>query len=375
MDLRAFLLWLPGRAPVGARFGPAFCSAVWISLICGAALGAPPPAPLPAPLPLPLPDEAELLRRQDSGYAAMMLPTGPAKADLVPGRNVEGQIWRRSWRVLGDRSTLDVFAPLRSALTEAGFHVEYACRDRICGGFSFRFGIDMIPAPDMRVRLSDFEFLSASHRSHGTAIALLVSRTGGAVYVQAIERHPQDQAVPPLAIPPAALPPDALRPQGGSVPATEITSPETTSPETSGPALPTDPATVPAPPNSRAALKQVLQTQGHAVLAGLDFASGSAQLQDGSRQSLADLAAVLSQEPGWRVMIVGHTDNVGGLDGNIALSRRRAAAVRSTLERDFDLPRARLEVAGAGFLAPLTQNGTAAGRDINRRVEVVLLAP
>ena len=84
----------------------------------------------------------------------------------MPTRAVEGdQIWRRSWRVSGAQTTLEVFAPLRDALLAAGFHVEYSCASEACGGFAFRFGIDTIPAPDMLVRISDFEFLSASRDS------------------------------------------------------------------------------------------------------------------------------------------------------------------------------------------------------------------
>ena len=173
------------------RLLPVLCALT--SVFFGTAAAA---APLDLVQDFALPPTAELLREQDRGLATMQLPIGPAQADRVPTRAVEGHIWRRSWRVSGAQTTLEVFAPLRDALQAAGFHVEYACASQACGGFAFRFGIDTIPAPDMLVRISDFEFLSASRAADGRALSLLVSRSGGAVYVQMIERHTAQAADP-----------------------------------------------------------------------------------------------------------------------------------------------------------------------------------
>jgi len=74
-----------------------------------------------------------------------------------------------------------------------------------------------------------------------------------------------------------------------------------------------------------------------------------------------------------RIALVGHTDTVGGLQGNIALSRERAQAVRQRLIDDYDIAPERVEAEGTGYLAPLATNRTAEGREANRRVEAVLL--
>ena len=71
-------------------------------------------------------------------------------------------------------------------------------------------------------------------------------------------------------------------------------------------------------------------------------------------------------------LLVGHTDMTGALDANIALSRRRAEAVRERLLRDHGLNRDRIDAQGAGWLAPRASNATKAGRAANRRVEVVV---
>ena len=333
------------------RLLPVFCAAT--SVIFGTSASA---APLDLVQDFALSPTAELLREQDRRLATMQLPIGPAQADRVPTRAVEGHIWRRSWRVSGAQTTLEVFAPLRDALQAAGFHVEYACASQACGGFAFRFGIDTIPAPDMSVRISDFEFLSASRAADGRALSLLVSRSGGAVYVQVIERHAAQAADP--------------------APTVGSTGDQT--PEGSEPANPLPPAPTAAPedaPEGPTGLRERLLTYGHVVLGGVEFKSGSAVLTSGEIQSLDDLATLLRAEPDWKVMIVGHTDTVGSLDANVALSRRRAAAVRQHLIVVEGMNRNRFEVAGAGYMAPLTQNTTAEGREENRRVEVVLIAP
>ncbi len=110
-------------------------------------------------------------------------------------------------------------------------------------------------------------------------------------------------------------------------------------------------------------------------MADLDFATGSTNLGPGPFQSLNQLAEFLETQPTIRVALVGHTDTVGGLDPNIAISRSRARSVRQRLIDEFDIPPGRLDAEGMGYLSPVASNLSAAGRDQNRRVEVVLLSP
>jgi len=109
-------------------------------------------------------------------------------------------------------------------------------------------------------------------------------------------------------------------------------------------------------------------------LRGLDFASGAATLGVGPYDSLAALAGTLRAQPELAIALVGHTDDVGALDGNIALSRARAEAVRTRLVETHGVPHARIAAYGVGYLAPRGPNDTEAGRDRNRRVEVVIVS-
>jgi OOP family OmpA-OmpF porin len=70
---------------------------------------------------------------------------------------------------------------------------------------------------------------------------------------------------------------------------------------------------------------------------------------------------------------VGHTDNQGGFDYNVDLSRKRADAVVKALVTTQKIDAKRLRAAGAGMIAPAAANDAEDGRAKNRRVEVVRL--
>lgn len=102
------------------------------------------------------------------------------------------------------------------------------------------------------------------------------------------------------------------------------------------------------------------------------FATGHAELKSGSRQTLNKLAAFLQAYPKRDVQIDGYTDNVGSDDYNQGLSERRAASVRDALT-GMGIAQDRIVTKGLGKTSPVADNGTADGRQQNRRVEVVVL--
>lgn len=85
------------------------------------------------------------------------------------------------------------------------------------------------------------------------------------------------------------------------------------------------------------------------------------------------LAGYLTDNPNTRLALVGHTDDTGALQANIAVSKSRAEAVRTRLIDAHGVAPDRIEAQGVGYLSPLTSNATPEGRDLNRRVEAVLL--
>ncbi|MBV5306857.1 MAG: OmpA family protein, partial [Desulfobulbaceae bacterium] len=76
---------------------------------------------------------------------------------------------------------------------------------------------------------------------------------------------------------------------------------------------------------------------------------------------------------GWslKLLVVGHTDNVGTLSSNMELSKRRADAVISVLVSQYTIDRNRLSPVGVSFASPIAPNSNDEGRAKNRRVELV----
>ncbi len=102
------------------------------------------------------------------------------------------------------------------------------------------------------------------------------------------------------------------------------------------------------------------------------FETGSATLRPGATERLRPLAGYLGANPEVEVRIDGHTDSVGSDGANQLLSERRAEAVRAALGR-MGVDRSEFLVAGHGETLPVASNGNAAGRQLNRRVEVTLV--
>lgn len=101
------------------------------------------------------------------------------------------------------------------------------------------------------------------------------------------------------------------------------------------------------------------------------FDTGKAQLKSGSERSLQKLAQFMKENPKRTVSVEGFTDSVGGDDYNQQLSERRADAVRQTLV-GLGVEPDRISASGYGKAFPVAGNDTAAGRQMNRRVEIVI---
>ncbi len=289
---------------------------------------------------LDLPASAAMQTEEIKPADSFPLPVGAWAEGTIPTQTVEGDLSIRTWRIDSPGlTTLQILAPIRQQLAREGFETLFECRADACGGFDFRFGTEVVPAPAMFVDLADYRFLSARHKSASGPeyIALMISRSARAGFLQVVQIGQSPAAARPAELPPA----------------TEAAA---------------------AAPASKPGFIASLATEGRAVLSDLTFASGSADLDDAAFPSLKELASKLAANPGWKIALVGHTDTLGSAEANMALSQRRAEAVRDRLVNGFGVEAARIEAAGVGFLAPIATNLTPEGRALNRRVEVVLIA-
>ncbi|MEM1055377.1 MAG: OmpA family protein [Bacteroidota bacterium] len=122
----------------------------------------------------------------------------------------------------------------------------------------------------------------------------------------------------------------------------------------------------------REILYDQLQAEGRVATKGILFDTGSATIKPESTPTLGDIVRMMNQYGDLRLRIEGHTDNTGSADTNMSLSQRRAEAVVAYLTGQ-GVDGSRLEAAGMGQTAPVADNGTAEGRQQNRRVELVRL--
>lgn len=244
---------------------------------------------------------------------------------------VEGQVRQRTFRIANAAfNTLEIIGFFRDQLAGQGYATRLDCADADCGGFDFRFAIAVVASPQMEVNLTDFHALSAQKGSGADmqSVAIIVSKTTDAGFIQLTEVFPANHEI-----------------------------------------LSSAPITVPA---TAADFTTTLETTGRVVLEGLVFASGKAELAADPLGILVQVANWLAENPEAQLILVGHTDNEGSLDSNIAMSKRRAGAVRDALVGQYGTGQDRLIVDGVGFLLPRALNGTEEGRALNRRVEIVL---
>lgn len=104
------------------------------------------------------------------------------------------------------------------------------------------------------------------------------------------------------------------------------------------------------------------------------FETGKADLKGTATANLAKLTAFLSQHPDRSLVIEGHTDSVGSESYNQVLSQNRADSVKAFLLNQ-GVASNRITAFGKGESSPVASNDSSSGRQMNRRVEVIIATP
>lgn len=285
-------------------------------------------------LELDLPGVAELSHEETESATYYSLPVSPWLGTAAEMMTVEGALSRSVWQIedyAGNSAQL--MATLRGQIEAQGYAPVFACDATLCGGFDFRFAMDVTPEPAMHVDLGDYSYFVAQLETQAGPeyVGILTSRGGTRGYIHMVRISPANMT--PVSVGVSTRSPDG----------DEIVD-----------------------------VRESLMVRGAATLTDLSFATGSATLTEGDYPSLMGLAAFLRDSPDTTVVLVGHTDAEGSLEGNIALSRARAEAVRSYLIETLGVDGAQMAAEGVGYLAPRANNASDAGRRQNRRVEVVV---
>ncbi|MEM6390822.1 MAG: OmpA family protein [Pseudomonadota bacterium] len=292
--------------------------------------------PLSAQTLLELPLGAEVTLSESTERSSYELPIGPFAQNSVEFERLTGAVRRQVWRIDEAQAGPGVLlAVLSQQIADAGFSEEFVCMAEACGGFDFRFAIEVAPEPAMHVNILDYGY-AAFAREPDERVSILVSEGGGAAYIQMIEVGPSSSAFEDVTI--------STR---GSLVGLEA--------------------------EGGADFIGRLRSASRAPMPGVNFDFGSTQFAEVDLPALQDLAAFLRDNPAIEIVLVGHTDADGGLNSNIAVSRARAQRIRSILLETYGIAPGRVDAQGVGYLMPLAPNSSQQGRELNRRVEVVVL--
>ena len=287
---------------------------------------------------LDFPDRSEVMLSTSDPMALHSLAAGPFRDGRLDLEQVKAPLVQTAVRIApnGRPNTLALMDNLRDQITQAGFAPVFECDTRLCGGFDFRYQLDLLPEPEMHVDLGDFRYLLAKRQDD--FISLMVSKSTNFAYVQVTKMGE-------FAILPAKV---------GMASKSVI--------------LPPAPLIDPADPIARA-----LSAGGAAVLEDILFASGDSDLAAGDYGSLQAVAKWLNANPTQGVLIRGYTDSSGDPNANLALSTARAQTIGQYLVAEFGIMSGRIATDGMGMAMPRADNATAEGRMKNRRVEVTAM--
>jgi outer membrane protein OmpA-like peptidoglycan-associated protein len=261
----------------------------------------------------------------------------PAFQDAV---SVEGKYTRIAYNYPRNRSAVEVMRNYQAALDKAGLKTLFACVKEACGsdfgdyflrkhtGNNFIQDRAEYSSPFNYGRNDGRYLVAKGATADGTQVHVAiyvvapVQDKEGGVYLQVVEGKPME---------------------GGKVSV-----------------------------NLNAAdMDRSIAADGKVAVYGVYFDTDKSDVKPESKQALGEMAKLLQQNPQLKVYIVGHTDNQGAPAHNVDLSQKRADAVVKALSGEYKIDGKRLAAKGVASYAPLASNDTEAGREKNRRVELV----
>jgi outer membrane protein OmpA-like peptidoglycan-associated protein len=116
-------------------------------------------------------------------------------------------------------------------------------------------------------------------------------------------------------------------------------------------------------------IKDEMSSKGFVDIYGIYFDFGSSEIKEESKPVIAEIVSYLNENPDVKIIVEGHTDNVGSESSNQKLSENRAKNVMNKLI-DKGIDKGRLNVKGFGSKQPISDNDTETGRAQNRRVTI-----
>jgi len=252
------------------------------------------------------------------------IPVAPNAADKTP-LNLTGDLSRHFY-VIKDVSTLKVFENYKQALNKAGFTVLSKCELAECGSED--------AAEKLGAKVSLENSVYNDYRKPYYMLAKKASEAGDiyvSIFVGGFENQVSVQQI-------------ILQKKGVVTGLVKVDADS---------------------------LKQQIDADGKALIYGIYFDTGKSAVKPESKPTLDVIAQLLTKNKDLLLYVVGHTDDTGAGAANVELSRQRAAAVVNELVTTYKIPAARLQAQGVGPYAPAGNNTSDAGKQKNRRVELV----
>lgn len=279
---------------------------------------------------------AEIRSYLKKDYDAASLPMAKVDDRKAPGEllELEGKVTSISYRIPGERSALEVLRNYEKALQQGGFETLFACHGPdTCG-------TDMMSFVSLEGRVRPKSFGDAVYGSPSERI-VLARRSDDAGEVHVLLHVVEDTANNRTYLYQQII-------EGTELELDQIK------------VLQAD------------ELQKSLESQGYVAIPGIYFDSAKAEIKPESSAALSEMAKLLASNVDLKVYVVGHTDNQGSLDTNLALSQNRAQAVVEALRTSYSIDASRLAAKGVASFSPVASNAQEAGRSRNRRVELVV---
>lgn len=276
---------------------------------------------------------SEIKTFQVKEYDEYMMAIGPRVGGVIESATLEGKITRIFYMLSPtERSTLEVMRNYEQALAENGFQTLFKCGNRETCGISFPY--------DIRRKVNKMSIEASVEDMRYLAVKLTRPDQGDVTIAIAVQRYrypPTNEMAVIVAV-------DIIEAEGMDVGMELVLADE---------------------------MFRDLSAEGRTVLYGILFEYDSASIKAESAETIAEIARLLQENPQLNLLVVGHTDNQGDLKYNVDLSQRRAVSVVQSLTGQHGIAASRLSAHGVGYLAPAATNDSEAGREKNRRVELV----
>jgi len=267
---------------------------------------------------------------------------------FVKGETVEGKITRLVYLAPIGRTGLEVARNYQLALTKAGLTVRFSCEKEKCDSSS-RIQQPFVDYANGMKQLqsyggfADLGFVVLNDGSSPYYFWGSIPVDGRPVYVSVFTNEVNAADDSPL--------------KGRAGTFIEIVEPKP---------METDKVSVDA-----TAIGAGVAKVGKIALYGIFFDTNKADLKPESKEQLSEIAKFLAANKAIKIIVVGHTDNVGSIEANQTLSQQRATAVANALVNNYQVAPGRILAKGVGNLCPVASNAAEEGRAKNRRVELV----